>query len=93
MTRVTVLGIAAMTIPGSALGSGVVYGYDTVGRVTSALYDNGTCLAYAYDANGNLISDGSTSFGYLWYMLETLEDAQSWLRTTCKKRGIQLPAG
>jgi YD repeat-containing protein len=63
IARATVLGIAAMTIPGSALGSGVVYGYDAVGRVTSALYDNGTCLAYAYDANGNRTSQTVTSSG------------------------------
>ncbi len=59
--RATLLGIAAMTIPGSALGSGVVYGYDKVGRLTAALYDNGTCLVYAYDANGNRTSATNTS--------------------------------
>lgn len=63
MTRAAVMAIAAMTIPGSALGSGVVYGYDVVGRVTSALYDNGTCLVYAYDANGNRTSRIVTSAG------------------------------
>lgn len=29
------------------------YTYDGVGRLTTALYDNGTCVAYSYDATGN----------------------------------------
>lgn len=29
------------------------YTYDRAGRATTALYDNGTCVIYAYDANGN----------------------------------------
>src|SRR5215472_1194228 len=36
------------------------YGYDPVGRVTTALYDNGVCVVYAYDANGNRTSQTST---------------------------------
>ena len=30
--------------------------YDIVGRVTTALYDNGLCVVYSYDANGNRTS-------------------------------------
>lgn len=29
------------------------YTYDQLGRVTTAVYDNGMCVAYSYDANGN----------------------------------------
>ncbi|WP_161915610.1 RHS repeat domain-containing protein [Methylosinus sp. C49] len=29
------------------------YSYDRLGRLTSAIYDNGLCVAYSYDANGN----------------------------------------
>ncbi len=36
-----------------ASGAGVSYTYDPVGRVAAALYDNGLCVAYSYDANGN----------------------------------------
>lgn len=57
----TALGIAALTLPGNALSFSVVYGYDKVGRLITALYDNGTCLVYAYDANGNRTSQNSTS--------------------------------
>ena len=32
------------------------YTYDMNGRVTTALYNNGLCIAYAYDANGNRTS-------------------------------------
>lgn len=60
--RATVLGVAAMTIPGLALAS-VDYGYDKVGRLTTAHYDNGTCVLYAYDANGNRTSQSITSSG------------------------------
>lgn len=34
----------------------VTYGYDPLGRIATALYDNGACIAYTYDANGNLMS-------------------------------------
>jgi hypothetical protein len=37
----------------SQADSSVSYGYDQVGRVTSAAYDNGLCVVYTYDANGN----------------------------------------
>ncbi|MBS0524380.1 MAG: hypothetical protein JSS04_12195 [Proteobacteria bacterium] len=52
-----------MTIPGSALGSGVVYGYDKVGRLTFAHYDDGTCILYIYDVNGNRTSQTIASPG------------------------------
>jgi YD repeat-containing protein len=29
------------------------YSYDRLGRLTSAAYENGVCLTYSYDANGN----------------------------------------
>lgn len=61
--RAMVLGVAVMIIPGSAVGSGVVYGYDRVGRLTTAHYDNGTCVLYVYDANGNRTSQTVTSAG------------------------------
>ena len=38
----------------------VTYTYDQLGRVTTALYDNGLCIAYAYDANGNRTSQTNT---------------------------------
>ena len=56
----TVPGLVAITVAGGALGS-AHYSYDKVGRLTTALYDNGACLAYAYDANGNRTSQTNTS--------------------------------
>jgi YD repeat-containing protein len=52
----------------------VVYGYDPDGRLASALYDSGLCIAYTYDENGNRTSQspltapanptwGSTAWG------------------------------
>ncbi|KQV29315.1 hypothetical protein ASC97_23555 [Rhizobium sp. Root1203] len=40
------------TLPASA-DNFVTYGYDPDGRLVSALYDNGLCVVYVYDANGN----------------------------------------
>jgi YD repeat-containing protein len=37
----------------AASTASVQYTYDQFGRVTTAQYDNGTCVAYTYDANGN----------------------------------------
>ena len=46
-------------IPTGANGS-AVYTYDSLGRLRTALYDNGLCVAYNYDANGNRISQTNT---------------------------------
>jgi YD repeat-containing protein len=48
----------------------VVYTYDALGRVSTASYDTGVCIAYAYDAVGNRTSQtirvvGSGSTG-IW---------------------------
>lgn len=32
------------------------YSYDSLGRVESAVYPDGTKITYTYDANGNLLS-------------------------------------
>jgi YD repeat-containing protein len=47
-----VLSMAGKT-PASAANGSVVYTYDALGRVTSASYDTGIIVLYAYDANGN----------------------------------------
>jgi YD repeat-containing protein len=41
----------------------VAYTYDLSGRLTTAIYDNGLCIAYLYDANGNRLSQVNTSGG------------------------------
>jgi YD repeat-containing protein len=46
--------LAAVAV--DALAAGVIYSYDQVGRVGAALYDNGMCVAYTYDGNGNRTS-------------------------------------
>jgi YD repeat-containing protein len=54
LIHVTAIGAAA-TATGSVANAQTVirYTYDRAGRVTTALYDNGTCAIYTYDANGN----------------------------------------
>ena len=34
----------------------VTYGYDTLGRITTAFYDNESCIVYGYDIVNNLVS-------------------------------------
>jgi YD repeat-containing protein len=36
-----------------ATNGSVAYSYDALGRVTTASYDTGVCVIYAYDPNGN----------------------------------------
>jgi YD repeat-containing protein len=54
--------IASSTLPGNSIASSI-YTYDLVGRVSTVLYDNGTCVAYLYDANGNRNSQTNTLSG------------------------------
>jgi YD repeat-containing protein len=44
-----------------AASASVTYTYDAVGRVATALYDNGTCIAYSYDPSGNRTSQTNTT--------------------------------
>jgi len=54
--------IFAALVPTGSIAS-AIYTYDQVGRLTTALYDNGVCVAYAYDANGNRTSQINTLGG------------------------------
>ena len=48
-----VLSIVLAPIEASA---SAIFTYDQLGRLTTALYDNGTCVTYGYDPNGNRTS-------------------------------------
>jgi YD repeat-containing protein len=50
---VTAALLMVLASPADAATQAVLYTYDFNGRVTSALYDNGVCIVFAYDANGN----------------------------------------
>ncbi|MBX9943887.1 MAG: RHS repeat protein [Reyranella sp.] len=50
------LGLLAAA-PALAANGSVVYTYDALGRLTTASYDTGVCIAYTYDANGNRLSE------------------------------------
>ena len=39
-----------------AAEANVTYGYDALGRVVTALYDNGRCTVFTYDGAGNRTS-------------------------------------
>jgi YD repeat-containing protein len=45
------------------VNASVIYTYDQLGRVTTAAYDNGMCVAYSYDVNGNRTSQTNTLGG------------------------------
>jgi RHS Repeat len=53
-----VLALLSVGFPEDASGAAgsVAYGYDPLGRLKTALYDNGVCVVYVYDANGNRTS-------------------------------------
>lgn len=51
--------VGSILLPSEA-DSSSDFTYDPVGRVTTALYDNGLCVAYGYDANGNRTSQTNT---------------------------------
>lgn len=55
--------IVLASIVRDASGAGVIYTYDLAGRVTTALYDNGLCIAYVYDANGNRTAQTNSTPG------------------------------
>ncbi len=40
-----------------AANGSVIYTYDVLGRLITASYDTGACIAYSYDANGNRLSE------------------------------------
>ena len=40
-----------------AANGSVVYTYDALGRIATASYDTGVCIAYTYDAVGNRLSE------------------------------------
>lgn len=45
----------------AAASASTQYTYDLLGRVTTALYDNGVCVVYSYDASGNRTSQTNIS--------------------------------
>jgi YD repeat-containing protein len=62
---------AALVATGLFVSVGVkasaMYSYDLSGRLTTVLYDNGLCVAYGYDANGNRTSQtNAISGGPVW---------------------------
>ena len=52
---VTIATVAAAVIclSANAALAATNYIYDPVGRLTVVIYDNGVCVAYSYDADGN----------------------------------------
>ena len=55
----SVMLLLAVFFPGGSDAS-VSFTYDQLGRVTTALYDNGACIAYSYDASSNRTSQTNT---------------------------------
>lgn len=52
-----------LVAPASAATVSILYTYDALGRVAAALYDDGTCVVYTYDANGNRTAQTITTNG------------------------------
>ena len=47
------ISLSLAATPASAANGSVTYTYDALGRVSTASYDTGVIVIYAYDANGN----------------------------------------
>jgi YD repeat-containing protein len=47
----------------AAANTSISYTYDQVGRIATAKYDNGACIVYSYDTNGNRTSQTITLSG------------------------------
>jgi YD repeat-containing protein len=63
-TTATALLLAGLfASPSQAATASISYTYDALGRVTTALYDNGACVVYTYDAVGNRTSQTNTTAG------------------------------
>lgn len=58
---VAVLCAALMARNVHAATATVSYAYDQVGRVITARYDNGVCVIYTYDVNGNRTTQTNTN--------------------------------
>lgn len=54
--RLAALTLAIGLLSPRAADANVTYGYDALGRVVTALYDNGRCTVFTYDAVGNRTS-------------------------------------
>jgi len=52
---------AVLAPPAQSASASVNYTHDTLGRVTTALYDNGTCIIYSYDPVGNRTAQTNTN--------------------------------
>lgn len=48
--------VFAITGASSGATGSANYSYDGIGRLVTALYDNGMCVVYSYDQNGNRTS-------------------------------------
>jgi YD repeat-containing protein len=57
IVRVTVGASALVTcLFSEGVQAATTYLYDPQGRLTAIIYDNGNCVAYSYDADGNRTS-------------------------------------
>ena len=57
----------------------VAYSYDDAGRLTNAAYSGGANIAYAYDANGNLLMRTVTAAGGTTYTLIYRAGTGGWI--------------
>ena len=64
-----VIGCIFTAAPLTAQAARIEYSYDDAGRLTNAAYSGGAGIAYAYDANGNLLIREITSGGAATYTL------------------------
>jgi YD repeat-containing protein len=52
-----------VSIAGGSAAASVAYTYDQNGRLNTAHYDNGICVTYSYDPNGNRTAQTNLAVG------------------------------
>jgi YD repeat-containing protein len=62
----SLLVVLGSLVPAGHVNASTSYTYDQLGRLATAHYDNGICVAYRYDANGNRTQSIAAASGPTW---------------------------
>jgi YD repeat-containing protein len=63
ITRLSLATLAFISLNTPPANATTTYLYDPAGRLTVIMYDNGVCIAYSYDADGERISEKTFGAG------------------------------
>jgi YD repeat-containing protein len=64
--KLALLALLGSLVPAAVADASATYTYDSLGRLVATQYDNGVCIAYTFDANGNRTQSVTASNGPIW---------------------------